>query len=157
MTFQIKKLNPQDFALAKQLFNFFQIDDGVENPTSASDVYIKNLLEREDFHVIAAIENEAVIGGLTAYELAKYKYETKEMFLYEIAVKTLHRKKGVAGALIEMLKKISLEKASWQNVPQMVNEIKLVTEELFSLLEKEIKNLQPVNGHVTVTDEVSST
>jgi CheY-like chemotaxis protein/two-component sensor histidine kinase len=58
---------------------------------------------------------------------------------------------------LKVLEKISEEKISWENVPQMVNEVKSVTEELFSLLSKEIKKLQQVNRHVTVTDEVSST
>ncbi|MDQ3749371.1 MAG: GNAT family N-acetyltransferase [Acidobacteriota bacterium] len=107
MTFSIKKLDSEDLALAKQLFLFFQIDDGVVNPTAASDEYLNNLLSRDDFHVIVAIENEMVIGGLTAYELAMCKEETTEIFLYEIGVEPLHRKKGVARALVEFLKEIS--------------------------------------------------
>ena len=110
MTFNIKKLDSEDLALAKQLFLFFQIDDGVKKPTAASDEYLNNLLSRDDFHVVVAIENETVIGGLTAHELVMYKEETREAFLYEIGVEPLHRKKGVARALVEFLKEISRAK-----------------------------------------------
>jgi aminoglycoside 3-N-acetyltransferase I len=108
--FEIKNLGSNDVALTKQLFLSFQIDDGVENPTEASDGYLKKLLERPDFHVIAAVEDERVIGGLTAYEIFKYKAEETEMFLYEISVESAHRKKGVATALVENLKQICAEK-----------------------------------------------
>ena len=108
--FEIKELDFCDIALAKQLFLFFQIDDGVENPTAASDEYLKNLLSRDDFHVIVALENGKIIGGLTAYELVKYKREVKEMFLYEIGVEPAYRRKGIAAELIEFLKRICGEK-----------------------------------------------
>jgi aminoglycoside 3-N-acetyltransferase I len=107
---EIKKLGAREIEAAKELFRLFQLDDGVENPTSASDEYLKKLLEKQDFHVLVAVENQKVIGGLTAYELLKYKKETSEMFLYEIGVAAAHRKKGAASALIEFLKQICLEK-----------------------------------------------
>ncbi len=81
MIFNIKKLNADDLTLAKRLFLFFQVDDGVVNPTAASDEYLISLLSRDDFHVIVAVKNETVIGGLTAHELVMYKGETREIFL----------------------------------------------------------------------------
>lgn len=110
MAFNIKKLTLEDFKLAKLLFLFFQVDDGIENPTSASDEYIRNLLARDDFYVVVAFENETLVGGLVAYELAKYKREVAEMFIYEIGVEEAHRRKGIAGKLIEHLKNICSEK-----------------------------------------------
>jgi len=108
--FEIKKLGPDELAAAKELFLFFQIDDGLENPTFASDEYLAKLLGRKDFHVVVAVENNKVIGGLTAYELFKYKDEKTEMFLYEIGVEAVYRRQGAAAALIEFLKIICAEK-----------------------------------------------
>jgi len=110
MSFTIKKLEPDNIELAKQLFLFFQTDDGVVNPVVPSDEYLKVLLLKDDFHVIVAMRDKAMIGGLTAYELPMYKEEIKEMFLYEIAVIPEHRGKGVGKALIESLKKIGIAK-----------------------------------------------
>ena len=84
--YTIQKLAPCDTDLAKELFRFFQTDDGVAEPVIPTDKYINALLLRDDFHVVVALENDILIGGLTAYELAMYKEEIKEMFLYEIAV-----------------------------------------------------------------------
>lgn len=121
MTFEIRILMSAEFELARELFTLFQIDDGIKNPTGASNDYVKNLLSRNDFHAIAAFENEKIIGGLTAYELVKYKRETSEMFLYEIVVDKNFRRGGVATKLIESLNRICAEK----NIPEMF----VITEE----------------------------
>jgi aminoglycoside 3-N-acetyltransferase I len=108
--FTIKKLGSDDIALAKELFYFFQIDDGIAYPIIPSNEYLHSLLQKDDFHVIIAIVDHTLIGGLTAYELDMYKEEIKEMFLYEIAVEPEQRKRGVAKALIGHLKDISIAK-----------------------------------------------
>lgn len=110
MSVKIKKLEPSDYELAKLLSLFFQVDDGVENPTTVSDEYMRKLLGKKGFHVLVAIEAENVVGGLTAYEFIKYKREEREMFLYEIGVEASARRKGVGSKLIESLKTICKEK-----------------------------------------------
>ncbi|HYV92815.1 MAG TPA: ATP-binding protein [Chitinophagales bacterium] len=64
---------------------------------------------------------------------------------------------NVLESKLKMLEKISEEKTSWEEVPGIVREIKLVTEKLLNLLAEEIKNLQQVNGHSTIADEVKTT
>lgn len=110
MAVELKRLSPEDFELAKLVSLFFQVDDGVENPTSVSDEYMKKLLSKKGFHILVAVENDEILGGLTAYEFVKYKSEETEMFLYEIGVEERHRRKGVAGKLLEGLRKICAEK-----------------------------------------------
>jgi ribosomal protein S18 acetylase RimI-like enzyme len=68
------------------------------------------MLIRDDFHVIVALENDGLVGGLTAYEMQMFKSEITEMFLYEIEVAESHRQKGIGKALIESLKQICVEK-----------------------------------------------
>ena len=109
MHFTIKKLDQYNINFAKQLFLFFQIDDSIAEPVIPSDEYIKALLLKNDFHVVVALQNDILIGGLTAYELEMYKAEIKEMFLYEIAVEPEHREKGIAKALIGFLKNICVD------------------------------------------------
>lgn len=110
MQFTLSKLGPGDTGLAKQLFWFFQEDDQIARPAIPTDDYLHDLLSKEDFHVIVALQNGALAGGLTGYELPMYKRQIREMFLYEIAVKPEFRKQGVATALIERLKQICKEK-----------------------------------------------
>ncbi len=110
MGYTIKKLSPEDVSLAKQLFIYFQIDDGIENPIIPSDNYLGNLLSKGSFHVFVALEDNLVIGGITGYELEMYKESENEMFLYEIAVHENHRQNGIGSKLIGELKKLCVEK-----------------------------------------------
>ncbi len=110
MDFTLKKLLPDEIGIAKQLFWFFQEDDGISQPVVPSDAYLLEMLSKDDFHVIVALNDGKLLGGLTGYELPMYKRPVREMFLYEIAVKPEFREKGIAKALIERLKQICKEK-----------------------------------------------
>lgn len=107
---EIKKLRSNEITLAKELMMMFGFDDESEDQTFSSDEYLRKMLERDDFHVIVALENETLIGGLTAYEMKMFKRETTEMFLYEIEVDEPFHRRGIGKALIENLKEICLEK-----------------------------------------------
>ncbi|CAN5265750.1 GNAT family N-acetyltransferase [soil metagenome] len=104
MNLKIKKLNSNEIETAKQLISMFGFDD--ENSLLPSDEYMAEMLGKETFHVVVALENGKLIGGLTAYEMKMFKRETTEIFLYEIEVEEHYRRKGVGTALIEFLKEI---------------------------------------------------
>lgn len=106
--FEIRKLKSNEISLAHELILLFGFDD--ENRALPSKEYTAEMLARNDFHAIVALENERLIGGLTAYEMRMFKRETTEMFLYEIEVVEAHRQQGVGKALIEFLKRICDEK-----------------------------------------------
>jgi ribosomal protein S18 acetylase RimI-like enzyme len=106
----VKIVQPKEFALAKELVEMFGFEDEAGNRQFSSEEYLRKMLERGDFHVIVALENNELVGGLTAYELQMFKSETTEMFLYEIEVAESHRQKGIGKALIECLKEICVRK-----------------------------------------------
>ncbi len=110
MEISVKTLSWKDARTAKELFLWFQEDDEAENPTSASDEYLTKLLHRDDFHVIVSLKDNKVVGGLVAYELAGYKDEEAEMYLFEMGVDEAYQRQGIGTALIETLKEICREK-----------------------------------------------
>ncbi len=110
MNYKIRRLRVEEIEQAKYLFRWFQEDDGIQNPAIPSDSHLNKLLARDDFHALAAFDKETLIGGLTAYELAGYKNEKPEMFLFELGVSENYRRKGVAAALIDALKELCREK-----------------------------------------------
>jgi len=113
--FHYKKLEATETSLAKALILWFQEDDLVPQPIAPSDYYLRNLLSREDFHILVALDGDKVIGGLTAFELPMYKEEVNEIFLYEIGVDENYRQQNIATQLIEHLKKIAAKKG----IPEM--------------------------------------
>jgi aminoglycoside 3-N-acetyltransferase I len=68
--------------------------------------YFEGLLSKPHFIALAAMEDGAVIGGLAAYELAKFEQERSEIYIYDLAVAEAHRRKGVATALLGELRRI---------------------------------------------------
>lgn len=55
----------------------------------------------------------AVVGALSAYELVKYEQERSEVYIYDLAVAEHFRRRGVATALIELLKPIARLAGAW--------------------------------------------
>lgn len=72
-----------------------------------SDVYLQGLLGKPHFIALAALSGGEVVGGLTAYELEKFEQERSEVYIYDLAVREAHRRRGVATALIGLLKEVA--------------------------------------------------
>jgi aminoglycoside 3-N-acetyltransferase I len=69
--------------------------------------YLQSFLADEGCITIVAMDGEEVIGGLVAYELLKFEQERKEIYIYDLAVKAAHRRRGIATGLIVTLKAIA--------------------------------------------------
>lgn len=59
------------------------------------------------------LEGDEVVGGIAAYELPKYEQARSEIYIYDLAVAAPHRRKGIATALIDELKKIAAARGAW--------------------------------------------
>ena len=68
-----------------------------------SDAYVDQLLSQSTFSAIAAFDENEMIGGLTAYVLPKTTSESSELFLYDIAVRKSHQRRGVGRLLMTAL------------------------------------------------------
>jgi len=78
-----------------------------------SDDYLRALLAKPTFVGLAALDGEAVVGGLAAYILEKFERERSEVYVYDLAVAEAHRRKGIARRLIETLKPIARARGAW--------------------------------------------
>jgi aminoglycoside 3-N-acetyltransferase I len=54
-----------------------------------------------------------VVGGIAAYELKKFEQERSEIYIYDLAVASEHRREGIATALIEKLKEIAAKRRAY--------------------------------------------
>jgi len=76
-----------------------------EDPGTLGDVYVDGLLSREDLWLIAAWDDGAVAGGLTAHILPMTRSESSEVFLYDIGVRPTSQRRGIGRALVERLRR----------------------------------------------------
>jgi len=108
--FRIHPLASGDIALMQaMLATFGEAFDDVETYGRArpSAPYLARLLGGDSFIALAALKGEEVVGGLAAYELHKFEQERSEIYIYDLAVASAHRREGIATALIEHLKRIA--------------------------------------------------
>ncbi len=73
------------------------------------DAYLEHLLASPTFVAIAAVAGGEVVGGLAGYVLPKFEQARSELYIYDLAVAELHRRKGVATAMIDRLKRFASE------------------------------------------------
>ena len=110
MNLTIQQLMPDDVASMKALLaTFGEAFDDVATYSGhrPSADYLQQLLKHDYFIAIAALKAGEVVGGLTAYELKKFEQERSEIYIYDLAVATSHRREGIATALIQKLKEIA--------------------------------------------------
>lgn len=75
--------------------------------------YLQRLLSRRSFIALVALKHGVVVGGLAAYELAKFEQARSEIYIYDLAVSQAHRRQGIATALIGELQRIAVDQGAW--------------------------------------------
>jgi aminoglycoside 3-N-acetyltransferase I len=112
----IHRLAPDDLSLMDGLLGMF--GEAFEEPDTygaqrPSPAYLRRLLGSETFFALAAVKDDAVVGGLAAYELLKFEQERSEIYIYDLAVAADHRREGIATALIEELRGIAGDRGAY--------------------------------------------
>jgi aminoglycoside 3-N-acetyltransferase I len=110
---EIRVLGPQDVVVLRKTLVVFGRAFG-DLPTYTAnqpdDAYLQRLLESQTFTVIAALLGTNVVGGLAGYELPKFEQPRSEFYIYDLAVDEAYRRRGVATAMIEQLKRVAAER-----------------------------------------------
>lgn len=114
--FTVQLLTVRDVALLQGLLTTFgDAFDEVETYSGArpSAGYLERLLGGDSFIAIVALKDGEVVGGIAAYELRKFEQERSEIYLYDLAVATAHRREGIATALITELKAVAVARGAY--------------------------------------------
>lgn len=116
MTLEILRLGPNDKERLRAV-NLLFADVFADSRTYAaeppSDAYVEKLLAKPEVFALAALDRNAVVGALVAYELPKLEQERSEVYIYDLAVREAHRRRGIATALIERVKSLASESGAW--------------------------------------------
>ena len=99
---QIRRLGVGDRDLARRLFAVMA-EVFEETNERLSDRYLDALLSRETFWAIAALLDNEVVGGLTAHTLPMTRTESAEVFVYDVAVRAEHQRRGIGRRLVTVL------------------------------------------------------
>ncbi len=116
MSFDIRIAGPGDIALyraAMVLFGRAFDDPESYHDAPPPDAYVRGLLERDTFILLAAEGEGSVAGALAAYVLPKFEQARNEVYIYDLAVDVAWRRRGVATALIERLKVEAAGRNAW--------------------------------------------
>jgi len=103
---RVSRLGAADLVLARQAFSMMAEVFETEH-LPLSDAYVERLLARADFWVLVASVDEEVVGALTGHALPLTSREAAELFIYDIAVRPSHQRKGVGRRLVEQLRALA--------------------------------------------------
>jgi aminoglycoside 3-N-acetyltransferase I len=89
-----------DVKLAQRAFTtmaeVFEEDTSHELPLE----HVERLLAREDFWALVALVGDEVVGGLTAHVLPMTRDASSELFVFDLAVRRDHHRRGIGRALM---------------------------------------------------------
>lgn len=114
--FRIQRLAPSDIPLLQGMLGMFgEAFEDVETYGRArpGPAYGERLLGSDTFIAVVALVGEEVVGGLAAYELQKFEQERSEFYIYDLAVASTHRRKGIATALIGELQSLAAARGAY--------------------------------------------
>jgi aminoglycoside 3-N-acetyltransferase I len=114
--FQLRRLCSTDLAAMHGLLDVFASafeDEAHYSGNRPSAHYLEARLGDPGVFVLVAEAEGQVIGGLVAYELAKFEQARSEVYIYDLAVAQAHRRQGIATALIEALKPLAQARHAW--------------------------------------------
>ncbi|MBA2290852.1 MAG: AAC(3)-I family aminoglycoside N-acetyltransferase [Gemmatimonadales bacterium] len=116
MSATILQLGADNVGLMNELLTVFgNAFDDVPTHTARRPAaeYLRRLLDGDSCIALVAMDGEEVIGGLAAYELRKFEQERSEIYIYDLAVASTHRRMGVATALISELKQVAAGRGAY--------------------------------------------
>ena len=106
----IRRLTATDLAEFRALNALFaEVFDDPDHYAASppDDGYAARTLRKENVIALVAIEGGEVVGGLVAYELDKLEQARSEIYIYDLAVRETHWRRGIATALIAKVQAIA--------------------------------------------------
>lgn len=100
---EIRRLRRGDETMAAQMLAMMAavFEEGLQH---LPDQYLQEILSRDFFWAVAALDGTEVVGGLTAHTLPMTRSPSSEILIYDLAVREDHQRHGIAARLIHELR-----------------------------------------------------
>ena len=105
-SYRVARLGTGDGGAARELFAMMSAVFEVTQE-DLSDRYVDELLARRDMWILAARDADGIVGGLTAHAIPMTHSEAKEIFIYDVAVRADHQRKGVGRILMAAVRRFA--------------------------------------------------
>jgi ribosomal protein S18 acetylase RimI-like enzyme len=99
-----RKLSREDLPALTALISVYEEVFEMKNFRIPSARYLQSLLEKEYIIFSVALSGSEVVGGLTAHILPSVYFESGEVYVYDLAVRTEYQRTGIGRTLISELK-----------------------------------------------------
>lgn len=113
----IRRLGPSDIAAMHRLNACFAaaFEDDAQYPAGQPDDawLTRHLAQPHIIVLVAEAADGEVVGGLVAYALAKLEQARSEIYIYDLAVLEPYRRRGIATALIDHLRREARAIGAW--------------------------------------------
>ena len=116
VTPQVHRLTVGDTKLFYDMLGLFSrefIDKETYCANQPNQKYVERFLSTQTNVVLVAIEKEEVVGALVAYELPKFEQARSEFYIYDLAVDSNFRQRGIATSLINETRRIAKQQGGW--------------------------------------------
>lgn len=104
MNTEIIRLGFSDSDKFSELVDVYEEVFEMENFKKPPVNYLEKLLAYESVLIFAATDKDKVIGGLTAYVLPSPYFQSAEVYVYDLAVKTEYQRRGIGTKLMQAIK-----------------------------------------------------
>jgi aminoglycoside 3-N-acetyltransferase I len=109
----VRVLGAADVLLAREMLGLFARefeDDDAYLTKQPGDQYLRDLLGSETFIAVVALCASRVVAALAGYVLPKFEQARSEFYIYDLAVDSGYRRRGIATAMIETLQRVAVER-----------------------------------------------
>ncbi|UKN02955.1 GNAT family N-acetyltransferase [Paracrocinitomix mangrovi] len=104
----VERIKPDEIEKFIELREIF-IEVFKSDAPALNEQQYAQLRDNRNFVVVGATVGFELVGGLTAYLVPNYYKGGLDLFIYDIAVKTEHQRKGVGIELLKFTKNFCLE------------------------------------------------
>ncbi len=97
---KVEKLDPDDINKFMELIRLFEDVFEMKNFKMPDEIYLQQLLKKDDFFVFIALLDDKVVGGLTSYIMHQYYSKAPLVYIFDLAVKAEFQRQGIGKMLI---------------------------------------------------------